>query len=606
MSRRPTLLRAFYLIRGGQVSWRQARLSPPERRLWRAAANGESLDLHDDSGLEPHRDNRRTIRAGVLRRLLTDRQSSNSYAIRLRGARISGAFDVEAVALTRGLYMTDCLFDQPVNLTDSEVPSVRLHGCNMPGLNADRLSTRGNLEIGNGFQAGWVRLKEAHIGGSLLCDGAQLHNPGGKSFDAWGIHVDQSMHCGNGFTTRGQISLGNAYVGGVLAFTGAKLYAPDDWALNAQSIKVGYALFLGSSYGNKTGFTAHGGIRLVGARIDGFMCCWGAKFFNPEGYALAALGLYVRDNVLLNRGFTATGQVDLNAAHIGSRLDLDGAALSNPGQIVLSAERMHVGKYLMLRDGFTARGAISFTNTRVDGSLDFTNSRLDTCHSLSVTYLQAQSLIMRHETPPASADFRHARVAVFADDPLKWPSKVRLWNFTYGQLDDMTSVSVRQRLKWLYRDSGGYLPQPYEQLAQTYRRAGHEQAARQTAIAKLWHQRSTLNSAGKAWNWLLYLTVGYGYRTWLAGLWLLALLVIGGQIFDRAYPATITPTEQLTSTFNPYVYAADVLIPVLDLGQQSAWQLSGAVAYWSWSLAAAGWILTTAVIAGLTRVFKRE
>jgi hypothetical protein len=41
---------------------------------------------------------------------------------------------------------------------------------------------------------------------------------------------------------------------------------------------------------------------------------------------------------------------------------------------------------------------------------------------------------------------------------------------------------------------------------------------------------------GKLWNWLLYVTVGYGYRTWLAGLWLVGLLSVGALVFDRAYP----------------------------------------------------------------------
>src|SRR3989337_835861 len=39
-------------------------------------------------------------------------------------------------------------------------------------------------------------------------------------------------------------------------------------------------------------------------------------------------------------------------------------------------------------------------------------------------------------------------------------------------------------------------------------------------------------------------------------------------------------------------------------GQQSVWQLSGTFAYWAWTLTAAGWILTSAVIAGLTPNLK--
>jgi hypothetical protein len=41
-------------------------------------------------------------------------------------------------------------------------------------------------------------------------------------------------------------------------------------------------------------------------------------------------------------------------------------------------------------------------------------------------------------------------------------------------------------------------------------RAGHEEAARRVAIAKQRHRRQVLNPASKMWNWLLYLTIGYG------------------------------------------------------------------------------------------------
>ena len=52
-------------------------------------------------------------------------------------------------------------------------------------------------------------------------------------------------------------------------------------------------------------------------------------------------------------------------------------------------------------------------------------------------------------------------------------------------------------------------------------------------------------------------------------------------------------------TFNPLAYTLDVLLPIVDLGQKSAWQPQGPTLYWSWALTLAGWVLTTAVVAGL-------
>jgi hypothetical protein len=45
---------------------------------------------------------------------------------------------------------------------------------------------------------------------------------------------------------------------------------------------------------------------------------------------------------------------------------------------------------------------------------------------------------------------------------------------------------------------------------------------------------------------------------------------------------------------------------IVDLGQQKAWQAHGAAMYWSWAFVAAGWVLTTAVVTGLTSIFKGD
>jgi len=50
----------------------------------------------------------------------------------------------------------------------------------------------------------------------------------------------------------------------------------------------------------------------------------------------------------------------------------------------------------------------------------------------------------------------------------------------------------------------------------------------------------------------------------------------------------------------------DALLPIVDLGQRHAWQAHGAALYWTWAFMAAGWILTTAVAAGLTGLLRRD
>lgn len=47
-----------------------------------------------------------------------------------------------------------------------------------------------------------------------------------------------------------------------------------------------------------------------------------------------------------------------------------------------------------------------------------------------------------------------------------------------------------ERLDWLRRDNDRYLPQPYEQLAETYRKLGHDAERRHVLLAKHRHRRS--------------------------------------------------------------------------------------------------------------------
>jgi len=593
-------------------------LTEPERDLYQAVAMGALVDLRtgnadqDAPASGATWDGTRTVRAELLAELLTSVHHPDDVgrvrAVKLRGARIIGELDLEAARLVCPLLLSDCYFEQPVNLREAQAPVVRLPGCHLPALVADQLETRGDLELAAGFTARRVRLAGARIGGLLDFDGATLSNLGGVALNGYGLTVELGMSCGDGFTAEGMIFLLGAKIGGGLSFIGAKLTNPDGWVLDAQGMTVGYALFLGSALNVPGGFVAQGGVRLVGVHIDGFVCCWDATLNNPGGIALAASGLTIKEDLLCSRGFSAIGELHLVEARIGTALDFHGATLTNPDGPALSGERLVVGQSMECRGGFTAHGTINLTRAQIDGELDFTGAVLDSPdgNALTLAGLRTPSLILRPATPPTEVDLRDARVGVLSDDPTTWPAVLHLRNFAYDVLAEQPAVSVARRLAWIRRDSEGYLPQLYEQLATTYRRAGQEEAARRVAIAKQWRRRGALNSAGKLWNWLLYLTVGYGYRTWQAGLWLLALLILGTRVFGDAYPAHMVATKQPAPAFNAVAYTVDVLLPIINLGQQDAWQPTGAALRWSWVLIGAGWVLTTAAAAGLTGILKRD
>ena len=365
------------------------------------------------------------------------------------------------------------------------------------------------------------------------------------------------MLCGKGFKAHGEVRLLSAHIGGQLNLTGAILGNQDGPAatsktqnrpaLDAAGITVDQDMLCGE------GFKARGEVRLVLAHIGGVLAFLGATLENQSGPALNADALTVGRAMICGKGFKARGEVRLTLAHIGGELELTGTTLENESGIALNAEWLTVDQAMTCKEDFRAHGEVNLVNAKV-GSL--------------------------------------------LDEPGSWPMTMHLRGFVY-ELPEDDQVTMQQRLGWLTLSDGGYVPQMYDQLATAYRNAGREDDARRVAIAKQRRRRHPLNPL----NWVWYATVGYGYRTWLAGVWLAAFLAVGTWVFSRAH---MTATQAHPPAFHAFAYAADVILPIVDLGQKSAWTPEGIALYWSWGLTCAGWVLTTAVVAGLTGVLKRD
>jgi hypothetical protein len=517
------------------VTLAEGSLPEPERELRREARAGKLVDLEirDPDLIDPAQGENwsaaRTVRAELLVELLTKGHqlggTPGARAVKLRGARVIGSLDLEAATLVCPLLLWDCWLEQPAILREARAASLRLRGCHLPSLAADRLETRGNLELSREFTASsGVRLDGADIGGQLDCSGATLHNPNDRALS------------GDQLKTEGGISFRDEFV-------------------------------------------AQGEVRLAGSRVHGQLDCSGATLHNPNGEALMADGLTVATDLHCADGFTAEGEVRLPGAHIGGQLDPAGARLCNPNGVALMADRLKVEASMFCSEGFIAEGEVRLPSVQIEGQLGLAGATI------------------------TEVDLTNAQVGVLSDDPGTWRA-LRLHGFVYDSFLKDDQKRVRERLRSLARDRSRYEPQPYEQLAAVYRRTGRDKWARQVAIAKQKDHRRALGRLGKLWNWLLFLTVGYGYWTWLAGLWLLALLLVGGTwAFHRA---DMDPAKYPLPPFNRWMYTLDLLLPIVNLGQRDAWLPKGVALWWSWLLIGAGWMLTTAVVAGLTNLFRRD
>ncbi|GIJ49161.1 hypothetical protein Val02_60470 [Virgisporangium aliadipatigenens] len=310
------------------------------------------------------------------------------------------------------------------------------------------------------------------------------------------------------------------------------------------------------------------------------------------------------------RDCTVTGPVVLSAAQIGGDADLDGTTITvRPAEtngLALVAERIAVAGSLLARYGFTADGGVALLHARVDNQLNFMGATLRADDQVAALHLggaRAGSVWLTFAAPPQGRlQLAGLDADTLFDDPDTWPSTVDLIGCRYRMLIGRRpaprgapapdqEVSVRTRLEWLRRESVGFVPQPYEQLADFYRRSGRDADARRVLLARNRRHRATLGPAGRAAGYVADALVGYGYRTWYAALWLAGLWGLG--------------TLALRREKEPPLLALDLLLPVINLGRDDTWRPSGTTAWVSALLVISGWILTTAVVAGLTRQLSR-
>jgi hypothetical protein len=133
------------------------------------------------------------------------------------------------------------------------------------------------------------------------------------------------------------------------------------------------------------------------------------------------------------------------------------------------------------------------------------------------------------EAAVGRVNLSYAQIGTLADDLASWPDTYILVGFSYHSLID---EDPNRRLRWI-SNSKPFSPHVYTQLAEVYRRSGHEGFARQVAIRreKERGRQPDLSLWVKAWNLFLGLTVAYGYEPWRALVPLVVLFLLGSFLF---------------------------------------------------------------------------
>ncbi|MBA0050358.1 oxidoreductase [Streptomyces sp. AJS327] len=386
------------------------------------------------------------------------------------------------------------------------------------------------------------------------------------------------------------------------------------------------------------------GVKLTDATIGTDLMLNEATVGSGRGSrAVAADGITVSQELQASLLVT-DGQVSLRGATVGSSLHMYGSVLRNRGgQHALYAPQITVEQvasfaearrdrsqqilgttpptgtaYPFTTEGdahlngkpFECTGGMVLDDGRFGSSLLIENARLTlrSDQELSLRRIHTPELGFTPQPPESGrVVLSGASVEKLLDRVGSWPSGQRLWmaGFTYQQaIPKEGHFNVRQRLQWVASATPEYSPEPYEQLAAMYRATGEDTNARTVLLEKHRRRRETLPLLGKLWGYLQDWTVAYGYRPAQAALWMAVLWASGTLLFSQRPPGALKGEE--APHWSAALYVLDLLLPVISLGHDSAWNPAGGYQWAAAVLILLGWTLATTIAAGATRLLSRQ
>jgi hypothetical protein len=346
------------------------------------------------------------------------------------------------------------------------------------------------------------------------------------------------------------------------------------------------------------------------------------------------------------------------AAHL-PELDLHGSKL--PG---LWADGIMVARGIFLREGFVATGEVRLLGAEIGGNLECTNGTFSDADgdALSAAGIKVTgSVFLREAEIVGAVDLVAARIGTLIDDEACWKAGGHLLDgLHYDRI--IGATDAESRIRWLDRqdasqlDSPDWKPQPWEQLIKALRDMGHPLEAAKVAMAKQERMRRVGKVGGRFSQVLHRLygaLAGYGYRPiytvgWMVVVWLAAAAAFhfGGQ---AGYIGPTTPlynspalsgqVELLCghgseigktpwtrcaampaeyTTFQPLMYSLDLILPLVDLQQETDWapivedppgntlQPGAALRVLMWFEILFGWAMSLMLVAVLGKLVNKD
>ena len=162
-------------------------LRPAEEKLLQACETGDVAEISANRPTEKTDAN--SVRASFLRFLTLggDEQAPvHDHGVQLNGAWIEGQLALETARVPTNILLAHCHFETAPVLWDARIAgTLSLGGCQVPGIQGDRLTCNGGVFMHQGFiTTDEVRLLGAQIGGDITCSGATFDGKEGDSLSA--------------------------------------------------------------------------------------------------------------------------------------------------------------------------------------------------------------------------------------------------------------------------------------------------------------------------------------------------------------------------------------------------------------------------------------
>lgn len=433
------------------------------------------------------------------------------------------------------------------------------------------------------------------------------------------------------FVARGFVALQGAKIEGVLDCSGGNFHCTDPSSTHNERIALqGDGIHVGGNV-NFYDTKAVGIVRLRTGQVGGHFHCDGADFRTTQTgeeqiYALQCMGIRVGDQVSLNGGTFGEGGVDFRRAVIGGSFYCWDAKFHNPGRhsvgpndiaLRLSYAKISAGLYLEKIKQFTGCLVLEQAEVKTvhdDGSAWMPpelrdHPQMGEVLSIPSPKKQTRSYYKALRKTLKERDRRERNSEMF-EHPLG-TCLIRFDGFTYQryihprlgeeQFSDLLEAWLRCQPRKCKLDD--FKPQPWQQAATVMREMGHVEFSRRISVAlrKIDGRRPNTRGQrkripycfGRVWSFLYHWTVGYGYRPFWPLWWSAAIIFLGWAVFASAsnlgymapregavvaylanHESDKRPVPDFYPHFNALIYSIDAFIPVLELGQETAWEPS--------------------------------